>query len=219
MKAESISSFEPLESLHHLRDNGTITRIANWISNIFCPPLLGLVMLLLIGNVVGGASGWGWVSLYVLTTLLLPSLYIYWLVQAGKASDFHLPIQAERIRPLCLTALLAIGVGLLAWWYAAPHLLLLIGTINIVQSLLVLLITLQWKISLHCMVAAELATLAIYLFKAPVPALGSPAVLTGILFVAVIAWARIYLRRHTVYQTMGGSALGTGLIWMAMQWI
>lgn len=187
-----------------------VTRMATWISHIFCPPLVGLATLLLIGGMVASPAGWLWVAVFCLATLALPTLYIYWLVRQGQVSDFHVPIQSERIRPLSFTLLTAIVAGLLAWWWAAPDLLRIIGFVNIGQALALLIITLRWKISLHCLAVAELVTLCLYLMGMQALAL--------LLFVPLVAWARVYLRRHTLGQTVAGTAMGALLIWLVMQY-
>jgi membrane-associated phospholipid phosphatase len=71
-----------------------------------------------------------------------------------------------------------------------------------------LIVTLQWKISLHCAGAAGIATL-----------------LTGVLgiqgmvaftSVAMVAWSRIRLGRHTISQALAGSVLGTLVFFLAL---
>lgn len=159
---------------------------------------------------VASPAGWLWVAVFSLATLALPTLYIYWLVRQGQVSDFHVPIQSERIRPLSFTLLTATVAGLLAWWWAAPDLLRIIGFVNTAQALVLLLITLRWKISLHCLAVAELVTLCFYLFES--------RAFSVVLFVPLVVWARLYLRRHTLGQTVAGTAMGVLLIWLVMQY-
>ncbi|MEM7126750.1 MAG: hypothetical protein AAF702_10515 [Chloroflexota bacterium] len=159
---------------------------------------------------MSSASGWFWLTLFAITTLALPSAYILLLVHSGKVSDIHLPFRSERIRPLCFMLLTTTTVALAARWYNAPNLVLLIGYATVIQTVLVLLITLRWKISLHCLAAAELATICLYVF-------GLPALLS-VFMVFVIAWSRLYLHRHTFYQTVVGSLLGVLIIWFVVQY-
>ena len=72
--------------------------------------------------------------------------------------------------------------------------------VALIQILLVFLITLKWKISGHCTSAAGLSFLAIALY--------GEAVIPLTLIIPVIAWSRIRLGRHTLYQTIAGSFLG-----------
>ncbi len=186
------------------------TYFAWLISNALCPPVVGLLTLLLIGGVVSSSAGWSWVAIYVATSLILPTLYILMLVRLGKVSDFHLPIQSERILPLCFTALVTTITALAAWRLNAPELIQLIGYVTVVQTILILLITLRWKISLHCLAAAELATIGLYILGLPALALCAA--------VPVIGWSRVHLQRHTVAQTIGGTLLGFIIIWAVVQY-
>lgn len=191
-----------------ISNNSQLMTVANLLSNLLCPPLVGIVLLLLIGGIVSTPTGWIWVIMYCCTTLILPSIYIYILLQRGQVSDIHIPIRAERIRPLTFTLILAVGALVIALALRAPQLLLIVGAVNAVQSLLLLLITMRWKISLHAMAVAELATFCIYLF-------GIQASLVA-LIVPLVSWSRVYLRRHTLNQTIGGSILGALIIFLVV---
>jgi membrane-associated phospholipid phosphatase len=147
-----------------------------------------------------------WAGLHGLLAVAVPTLYIVWLVQRGEVSDLHLRVRAERIRPLLVS--LATGAASLAVLHfaGAPRLFVLLAALNLVQLAIFLCITLRWKISAHCAAAAGLTVLGWNLlgdggaFIAPI--------------VPLIAWARVYLSRHTPSQTVAGTALGTGL-WIA----
>ena len=71
-----------------------------------------------------------------------------------------------------------------------------------------LAVTLQWKISLHCAGAAGMATLL-------TGVLGMQGML-AFTSVAMVAWSRIRLGRHTIPQTLAGSALGVLIFLLAM---
>jgi membrane-associated phospholipid phosphatase len=60
-------------------------------------------------------------------------------------------------------------------------------------------VTLYWKISVHAAGAAGVATLVTAL-------VGVPAVV--FLPVLLVAWSRLYLRRHTLSQVVAGGLLG-----------
>ena len=63
-----------------------------------------------------------------------------------------------------------------------------------------LVITVYWKISMHSAGAAGLATLVFAVLGAQVFAF-TPVVL--------VAWSRLYLKRHTFMQVLAGGILGT----------
>jgi membrane-associated phospholipid phosphatase len=68
-------------------------------------------------------------------------------------------------------------------------------------TLILLLVTLRWKISGHTTAMSSLAMLCWLLI--------GPAAAPMMLSVPLVAWARVRLRRHTLAQTLAGAALGT----------
>lgn len=185
-----------------------LSRLAWWVTQVGSPPVLGLVGALLIAAVTGWPVGWWQMGLYLLLTLLLPLGYIVWLLRRGEITDFHMQVRQERLKPMGMGLATAVLGWLLLLRLAAPPLPLALATANLAQSLLYLLITLRWKISIHTAVAAGLATLTWHLW-------GSTALplLAG---VPLVAWSRIYLRRHTLGQTVAGTAVGAVVFLLAL---
>lgn len=101
--------------------------------------------------------------------------------------------------------------NLLLWLGHAPRLLLLLMLTALIQALIFTLITLRWKISGH---TAGMANLAI---------LGGALVGWMPLWVWVCRWwlgRRVYLRRHTIWQTVAGSLLGgLAIMLLALQFL
>jgi membrane-associated phospholipid phosphatase len=181
-----------------------LASVAYWVSQIGSPPLTGALTALMIGFILSTPPAWRWTIFYVVVTILAPCAYIVWLVQAGKVVDFHLPTREQRIRPLILSFVTALVTWLVMFQVEAPQLLQMLATVNVVQMGLFLIITLRWKISLHCTAATILAELAFVLF-------GTGAVLLT-MSVPLIAWSRVYLERHTIGQTIAGILLGIGIL-------
>jgi membrane-associated phospholipid phosphatase len=90
----------------------------------------------------------------------------------------------------------------------APILLLVLTGAGIIQVLLIFLVTLRWKISGHSAAVAGVAVLALMLF-------GKVAVFFA-LTVPLVAWSRIRLGRHSLYQTVAGALLGGLIIAVAL---
>jgi hypothetical protein len=178
-------------------------RLAYWVSQIACPPVLGLLATLLAAQSLSTSAAWLWAVSYLLLVIGTPCLYIAWLIHRGELSDFHLPVRQERIRPLaCALLMTFLAWGLLSL-VAAPRLLQWLAGVNSVQTAIFLAITLRWKISLHCVTAANLVVLTFVL-------LGNVAA-PFVMAVPLIAWARVRLQRHTIAQTAGGAFMGGAL--------
>jgi len=185
-----------------------LSQLAYWVSQIGSPPLTGAAAAFLVGFTLWTTLAWQWTFFYITLTILVPCAYILWLVQMGRVADFHLPNREQRIRPL----LLSLGAAMITWlvFYqaAAPRLLQMLASVNGVQTALFLVITLRWKISLHCTAVTILCELALVLF-------GVSAV-PFTMSIPVIAWSRVHLQRHTVGQTVAGVLLGVAILTPAL---
>lgn len=183
-------------------------QLAYWVSQIVSPPVLGLGAAILIAATLSTVSAWLWALFYMLLAVLVPVLYVVWLVRCGKLTDLHMPLREERIRPLICTLLVAFAAWGLLWAAAAPRPLQWLAGVNSIQMVLFFAITLRWKISLHCAAAANLAVLSWTLLGGA----AAPLVMT----VPLVAWSRVHLQRHTLAQTTAGALLGTTILLVAL---
>jgi len=177
---------------------------ARLISNVGSPPIVAFVAVL-ISVYTPPKTGLTWVSMaFVFIAVILPIFYVVDLVRRGKVTDFHLPVRQERIGPFFVTFITGIIGWALVLWLDSPHALKLVALINVIQTTMLMLITTQWKISIHNTAITGLAVLAIYL-------LGGAA-LPIILLIPLIGWSRVYLKRHSIEQVIGGTILGLVLV-------
>lgn len=184
-------------------------RLAQVVSVVASPPLIGATAVTLIATTLTTPKTWTLATLYLALTIVLPMGFIGWLARQGRVSDLDLSVRQERIAPLRFT-LLMMGLGWLLLHYAtAPLLLLAFAALNVAQVALFLLITLFWKISMHTTAVAVLAVLAGFV-------IGKGALLL-IWVIPLVAWARLRLRRHTLGQTIAGALLGALLCLVALQ--
>jgi membrane-associated phospholipid phosphatase len=82
----------------------------------------------------------------------------------------------------------------------APRLLTGYLTFMLASVAVLALVTVVWKISIHCAVASGSVTVLALLF--------GPLVFFGYALVAVLGWSRVALKDHTVAQVVAGSVLG-----------
>jgi membrane-associated phospholipid phosphatase len=176
-------------------------RLAYVLTNVGSPPVLAPVAMALTATVLAEPLAWMWTGLYVLLTVVTPVLYLTWLKHRGLITDLDVQLREQRMRPMLFT----LACGVLAWLVlligAAPVQMTLLAGLLWLQMIVILSITLRWKISVHCATAAGAATVACVSLGTPLP----------LLVVPVIAWSRVRLRRHTLAQTVAGSLLGFGL--------
>lgn len=198
------SSYSSEESTSHSVGSTAVRKFARLVSNVGSPPVVAFLVVL-VSVYAPPRTGLTWVSiLFILIAVVLPILYVLDLVRRGKVTDFHLPARQERAGPF-LVALIAGIVGwILVLWIDSPHALKLVALVNVIQTAMLMLITTQWKISIHNTAITGLAILSIYL-------MGRVA-LPLILCIPLIGWSRVYLKRHSIEQVIGGTILGTVLV-------
>jgi len=97
--------------------------------------------------------------------------------------------------------------SLIAGWVllelsSAPPRMTLLAAALAIQGAAILLVTLRWKISVHCAAAAVVGTLLSVLADSPFPA---------VVVIIAMAWSRLYLHHHTLAQTAAGTVLGVAV--------
>ncbi len=175
-------------------------RWARVISGVFSPLTIAMAAVIIAAYGINDDSALTWIALYIALTILPPTLYIIYLVRKGIVSDFHLNVREERKQPLILMTINTMLALLIMYLVGAPKLILVVIAAAIVQLIFILIITLRWKISGHCVAIAGLAVLALALF--------GESVLPLALLIPLVAWSRIRLKRHTLAQTIAGTVLG-----------
>ncbi|MCS7061532.1 MAG: hypothetical protein RMN25_10270 [Anaerolineae bacterium] len=179
---------------------GRADKWAGRVSIIFSPPTAGAAGLLAVAAHINTPEAWAWSLADILLTVILPLLFVVWLVQTGRASDLDLCRRDQRKWPYRVMMLSsAVSIGLSLVFGGPPLLTILVGALA-VQTLLLSLITMAWKISLHTAAIAGTAAVAWYLA-------GAPALILALL-TPVVAWARVRLGRHDVPQTVAGALVG-----------
>jgi hypothetical protein len=176
--------------------------MAQWISQIGSPPLTTLVGAAFLFYVV--PVSWMGFLLFACFSVVIPLVYVWWLLRCGKIGDMHMMHRHERHKPLMMACLSnGVGLGMLHWgdfaiafqWFAL---------VQCVITLLFLIITPWFKISLHSASAGVLFLLSVHL---------SDYVVAPVIMLGLICWSRIFLKRHTSTQVLAGCVIG-GLVWI-----
>lgn len=131
--------------------------------------------------------------------VIIPSIIAYAWIK-NKNLEIDMPHKEDRLYPL-LWILLSYLLGVIILFIiSAPPVITVLMFCYFSNTLVVLLISLFWKISIHAVGVAGPVAFLIYVF-------GYPG-LIFILLIPLIMWSRLYLKRHTPSQVIGGSALG-----------
>jgi membrane-associated phospholipid phosphatase len=169
------------------------------ISNVGSPPVLACLVVLLTAMKLSSPGAWLWGGVYALLAVLIPLLYVVWLVKRGDITDIDVQLRKQRFQPLLVTmtctglAWLVLALGV------APTTMTIVAGALWFQVVAIFAITLRWKVSVHTATAAGATTMVWALLGTPLPLM---------LAVPLIAWSRVRLRRHTLPQTVVGALLG-----------
>jgi membrane-associated phospholipid phosphatase len=195
---------------------GWSIRLARGVSYVISPLLLPPVLFgLALGHVGAGrgAVAWG-VGLGVVFFALVPLGLLLWMVRRGQVRSIEVRERARRWRPF----LASLGTTAVAFvlamsvTHAGQALLAALIGCQLVNTAVLLGITLRWKISIHAVsIAGFVAALA---FIAGVPWPGAAGLLDPgwllalVPLIPLVGWARVRLRAHTWAQVLGGTAFG-----------
>ena len=180
-------------------------RFARLVSNILAPVTISIPAVLLVAfyDAQSLASALFYTSVTLFFLSFGPMLYIIIGVRLGKFSDVDVSRRKERIRPF-LFGLASVLAGLVTLvLIKAPKNLQTLLIITAVSCIVMLVITLWWKISIH---ASSLAGTVTFL-----TALYGVIVLPAFLLVVLVSWSRVVLRRHTVAQVVAGALVSITL--------
>jgi hypothetical protein len=159
-----------------------------------------IVTVLGIGWHADGPAGAGWGLLAALFAGVLPTVFISYGIRRGRWEDRNVGTRRARLVVLgFIIASVTTGLILLAV-LGAPALLTGYLAFMLVSVTGLAAITLVWKISIHCAVAAGSVTILALVY--------GPLLLAGYLLVGLLGWARVAVRDHTWLQAAAGSVLG-----------
>ncbi len=153
-----------------------------------------------VGFHADGRAGAGWGLLAAFFAAVLPTTFIDYGIRRGRFADRNVGARRPRLIVLAfITTSVATGLILLLV-LGAPAVLTGYLAFMLVSVAVLAVITLVWKISIHCAVASGSVTILALAY--------GPLVLVGYLLVGLLGWSRVAVRDHTVWQAIGGSVLG-----------
>ena len=176
-------------------------RVARHVSNILSPatisvPFVVAVALYHTRNTLAALT-YACVTLFFLS--FGPMIYIIVGVRKGKFTDIDVSVRSQRLRPfLFALGSTLLGLAVLSLIHAPKNLETLF-LITIISGLIMMCITLWWKISLHASSLAGALTM--------LTALYGNVILPAFMLVVLVCWSRVVLRRHTIAQVVVGSVV------------
>lgn len=127
---------------------------------------------------------------------LIPYFFILFLYRKGKISDLQIPSRKERLLPLLIINLSVIAGFFILIYLKPERLLVSVYAVYLLGLPAVSLVTLFWKISFHATYITLFSFVYLIVF-------GKWAIFT-LLFIPLVGWSRIKLKRHTTAQVIAG---------------
>jgi membrane-associated phospholipid phosphatase len=182
--------------------------LANAITGILNAPFISLYAFAV---TIAALSPPNALPIFLLTTFfatLLPMGVIYYMFKRGFLKDMYAFDRQTRFKPF-LGAMLCYFLGLIALIAtSAPLLVSVLMAGYMINTFVMMLITLRWKISIHASGIAGPATFLVYAF-------GIQFVWMFLLILPV-GWARLKLNAHTLSQVVIGFSLTVALTYLLL---
>ena len=169
---------------------------AKAVSLVFNAPFLAVCTFLYVYLRAQPTPGYGLMVTAAFFSGVLPILLILYMKRSGIVSEMMVDSKEDRTRPfLGALASYLLGAATLRLLGAPPGMVYLMAC-YFVNSFVMMLITLRYKISIH---AAGVAGPAVFLVR-----LYGLAIWPFLLVAAVVSWARYQLEMHTFWQLILG---------------
>jgi membrane-associated phospholipid phosphatase len=178
-------------------------RVANIVSTLSNAPLIALFVFIGLGYYF--LSGADFITVTLVTvcfSVVIPSIIAYAWIK-NKDLELDMPNKEDRLYPL-FWILLSYLLGVLVLHnISAPPVITVLMFCYFSNTLVVLIISLFWKISIHSVGIAGPVAILIYVFG-----------YSGLLFlllIPLVMWSRLFLKRHTRNQVIAGASMGFAL--------
>lgn len=181
-------------------------RIARLISNVLNPFCITVVIIVLLSfkNAENVSEAFKWAAISLAISVLPVLVAVTWLVKQKKLDAYYDNTRKQRYVVYILASVLgAIGCGLM-WGLKAPELLAVTFTVGLAELIVFMGINFYWKISLHMAFVSGAATILCLVY-------GVVAVWT-LVFLPMVAWARIQLKQHSLTQVTTGAILAASIV-------
>lgn len=185
--------------------NSIRIRIARSLSNILSPVTISLPFVFLVAfyHAQSILTALLYTCLVLVFLTFGPMVYVLVGVRIGKFTDADVSVRSQRFGPFLFGIISAlIGLAVLFFTHGPKNLQTLL-LITVISGIVMFVITLWWKISIHASSLAAAATLLTALY-------GSILLIAFVLLIAV-CWSRVVLRRHTLGQVIAGSLVSIAL--------
>ena len=184
--------------------------VAESISALMNAPLITLVTFIPLVMKYGNGNSLNLIAVTGFFGCVLPIISVLVLLKMNLISDFYATERSERFVPFLTTIFSYLLGTIYLIIIQAPGPITALMACYMVNGIILALITLKWKISIHASGVTSPITALVYLL----------GVRLAPLFVLVlpVIWARLELNAHSKMQLTAGALLSTVLTWFQMAW-
>lgn len=175
--------------------------LAFGISAIFSPYITAAVFIVIViySYAQSLSQFLPWVVTFLFFAVIVPGTYLLWLLETKKITDVHLADRKDRKWPFLLAGVSSLIGAVILIFLGAARPVIVIGVTYAINAMVVAIVTLFWKISIHTALFSAVATIAVIVF-------GS-AFWWLYLILLPLGWSRIHRHRHTILQAVAGALL------------
>lgn len=193
-----------------------ITAVA--VSDVFSPLLMATYAMIValwltpMRLLPTDVRAWSTVGVFLITGVI-PAALVALLMRMGHVSDASISDRRQRAVPFAFTVFCYLGAAFFIGALHAPAWMVrFLGGAAVVAAV-ELFVSFAWKISAHTAGVGGLAALVFWLAnRGALVADGMTLISVAVMLTGIVAWARLFLHRHTVLQTLAGACLGFGVI-------
>ena len=179
--------------------------LAEIVSWLFFPPLVATVFFIFLVFWYSNDLNQGvrWLATIAPFLVFLPLIFFVVAYKLKWISDIDLSHRRERPAFLLVFIISLALASALLYFLKVPKEFFAYAFSGLVMVILASIITLSWKISFHTAVTTSVVTAIVIL--------GGLRFWPFFLLIPVIGWARVALKKHTIYQVIGGTLLSIAI--------
>ena len=195
------------------RKNNPFVRAARVVSVVFSPLMIPtyctiMAMWLTPLNAVPENTRFVASAVVMALTCLFPLMILFSMMRLGRIKDLDVSDRRQRFRPMLYIFVCYVLATIYMWNISAPLWLVLYYVSGCVTAVLMMLISLRWKISGHGAGMGNMAGMIIAFIEGGYGEYDMlPWLCTIIVLCGVVGTARVILHRHTLAQTYAGTIL------------
>src|SRR5438046_3571320 len=176
----------------------TVARLISWIGH----PLIFVfaAVAVVVGPQLGPRTGLPVLLSLLLSTLVPTAILLLSGVRSGRWSDADVSVRKERQRFFPWAVPFSLAGVIAMWWLQSPSYIICGGMVTLGLFLVSWLANFRLKLSLHALFAFYCT---IILFR-----IGLMWGAIALMLAVLVAWSRLFLRRHTRIELIVGIVLG-----------